>query len=103
MSGHGHGHGHGRGCGCAGEHEPPERGLEDDLYGRIDVEKMQCLNESRDGDGKLVFKPWDQRSDREKVTVVNILSPGKWCWVSPPSENTNRSDGLMLTLQIRSK
>lgn len=79
MSGHGHGHGHGRGCGCAGEHEPPERGLEDDLYGRIDVEKMQCLNESRDGDGKLVFKPWDQRSDREKVTVVNILSPGKWC------------------------
>lgn len=68
MSGHGHGHGgHSHGCGCAAEHEPAERGLEYGLYRRIDIEKLQCLNESRDGDGKLVFKPWDQRTDREKV------------------------------------
>uniref|UniRef100_A0A3Q0QQ35 PITH domain-containing protein 1 n=1 Tax=Amphilophus citrinellus TaxID=61819 RepID=A0A3Q0QQ35_AMPCI len=67
MSGHGHGHGHGHGCGCAGEHEPAERGLEYGLFQRIDLEKLQCLNESRDGDGKLVFKPWDKRKERDKV------------------------------------
>ncbi|XP_059900299.1 PITH domain-containing protein 1 isoform X2 [Gadus macrocephalus] len=71
MSGHGHGHGggggHGHGHGgCEGEHEPAERGLEYALYQRIDTEKLQCLNESREGDGKLVFKAWDQRTDREK-------------------------------------
>ncbi|XP_055750581.1 PITH domain-containing protein 1-like isoform X1 [Salvelinus fontinalis] len=62
MSGHG---GHSHGC-CEDEHEPAERGLEYALYQRIDVEKLQCLNEAREGDGKLVFKPWDQRTDREK-------------------------------------
>lgn len=66
MSGHGHGHGHGHGC-CEDDHEPAERGVEYELYSRIDIDKLQCLNESRDGDGKLVFKPWDQRRDREKV------------------------------------
>lgn len=65
--GHGHGHGHGHRCGCEEEHEPSERGLEYGLYSRIDLEKMQCLNESRDGDGKVVFKPWDQRNERSKV------------------------------------
>uniref|UniRef100_A0A8C5DMR8 PITH domain-containing protein 1 n=2 Tax=Gouania willdenowi TaxID=441366 RepID=A0A8C5DMR8_GOUWI len=64
MSGHGHGHGHG--CGCAAEHEPAERGVEFSLYQRIDLDQMQCLNESRDGHGRLVFKPYDQRKDREK-------------------------------------
>lgn len=73
MSGHGHGHGHN--CGCAGEHEPAERGLEYGLYQRIDMEKLQCLNESRDGDGKLVFKPWDQRNERDKVTAAQSLTP----------------------------
>lgn len=72
MSGHGHGHN----CGCAGEHEPAERGLEYGLYQRIDMEKLQCLNESRDGDGKLVFKPWDQRNERDKVTAAQSLTPG---------------------------
>ncbi|XP_078480683.1 LOW QUALITY PROTEIN: PITH domain-containing protein 1-like [Lampetra planeri] len=66
MSGHGHGHGHGDGCGCEGEHEPAERGLEYGLYRRIDLDKLQCLNESREGDGRLVFKPWDKRTERDK-------------------------------------
>lgn len=83
MSGHGHGHGHGHGCGCAGEHEPAERGLEYGLYRRIDLEKLQCLNESRDGDGKLVFKPWEQRNQRDKVTAVQSLYPGHLSCVCP--------------------
>lgn len=80
MSGHGHGHGHG----CEGEHEPAERGLEYGLYRRIDLEKLQCLNESRDGDGKLVFKPWDRRNERDKVTqTISLLFPGRPHDVSP--------------------
>ncbi|XP_069051536.1 PITH domain-containing protein 1 isoform X1 [Lepisosteus oculatus] len=62
----GHGHGHGPGCGCEADHEPAERGLEFGLYRRIDLQKLQCLNESREGDGRLVFKPWEERADREK-------------------------------------
>ena len=83
MSGHGHGHGHGHGCGCEGEHEPAERGLEYGLYRRIDLEKVQCLNESRDGDGKLVFKPWDQRNERDKVTAEHSLCPGQLSCLCP--------------------
>lgn len=83
MSGHGHGHGHG--CSCEHEHDPAERGLEYGLYQRIDLEKLQCLNESRDGDGKLVFKPWDQRREREKVTAAR--SGGS----AAPSSEVSRS------------
>lgn len=33
------------------------------LFQRIDTEKVQCLNESVDGSGKTVFKPWEDRLD----------------------------------------
>lgn len=65
---HGHSHG-GGGCQCAAEREePPEqRGLAYGLYLRIDLERLQCLNESREGSGRGVFKPWEERTDRSKV------------------------------------
>ncbi|KAB0383872.1 hypothetical protein FD755_005789 [Muntiacus reevesi] len=49
---HGHSHG-GGGCRCAAEREePPEqRGLAYSLYLRLDLERLQCLNESRGGSG----------------------------------------------------
>ncbi|MGH0175242.1 UNVERIFIED_CONTAM: hypothetical protein FKN15_070142 [Acipenser sinensis] len=73
MAGHGHGgHGHGHSCGCEGQHDPAERGLEFGLYRKIDLEKLQCLNESREGAGKLVFKPWEERRDREKVALSAV-------------------------------
>ncbi|MXQ93728.1 hypothetical protein E5288_WYG016946 [Bos mutus] len=64
---HGHSHG-GGGCHCAAEREePPEqRGLAYGLYLRIDLERLQCLNESREGSGRGVFKPWEERTDRSK-------------------------------------
>lgn len=82
MSGHGHGHSHG--CGCEGEHEPSERGFEYGLYSRIDLDKLQCLNESRDGDGKLVFKPWDRRNERDKVMSYKVVAPGIYSVFFPP-------------------
>lgn len=36
------------------------------LYQKIDTEKVQCLNESVDGSGKTVFKPWEDRLDISK-------------------------------------
>lgn len=71
---HGHSHG-GGGCRCAAEREePPEqRGLAYGLYLRIDLERLQCLNESREGSGRGVFKPWEERTDRSKV---GLSGPG---------------------------
>jgi hypothetical protein len=37
------------------------------LYTRIDTERIECLNESVEGSGKLVFKPWEERLNFENV------------------------------------
>ena len=65
-----HGHSHGA---CGGDsdhshdHPDEELGKMYSLYLKIDTERLQCLNEAQDGSGKTVFKPWDQRKDKEKV------------------------------------
>lgn len=53
--GHGHGHDHS---------SEAELGLQYSLYQKIDLEHVVCLNESVDGSGKTVFKPWNERLDR---------------------------------------
>ena len=70
MSGHGHSHGAG---GCDHNHDP----LEDfsnafNLYQKIDLERVECLNETREGSGKTVFKPWSERNDRSKVMQLSV-------------------------------
>ena len=85
---HGHGHSHGSGgcdhgaSGLVGE----EFGLQYSLYQKIDIENVTCLNEEIDDSGKTVFKPWEDRKNREKVRMillsyyvfeVLILSSGK--------------------------
>ena len=64
MAGHGHG-------GCAHEHDhgdsDEDLGSLYSLYLKIDTERVECLNEEMDGSGKTIFKPWDQRLDKEKV------------------------------------
>lgn len=69
MPGHGHSH-----EGCEGEHDH-DHTLESELssayslYLKIDTEKVTCLNETVEDSGKLVFKPWDKRMDKEKVII----------------------------------
>ncbi|XP_052277272.1 PITH domain-containing protein GA19395-like isoform X2 [Dreissena polymorpha] len=67
MSGHGHSHSHG---GCSGhDHDhvsEADQAAAYSLYLKIDTERVQCLNESVEGSAKCVFKPWDQRLDKEK-------------------------------------
>lgn len=60
--------GHGR-CHCCGEEAAGsgERGAAWGLYLRIDRQRLQCLNERREGSGALVFRAWEERGDRAKV------------------------------------
>ena len=37
------------------------------LFSKIDLGKLECLNEAEEGSGKTVFKPWEERMDMEKV------------------------------------
>ncbi|KAM8796198.1 PITH domain-containing protein 1 [Eudromia elegans] len=60
---HGHGPGHGPCC-CCGAAEGGGGGAAWGLYLRIDRQRLQCLNERREGSGALVFRAWEQRGDR---------------------------------------
>ncbi|XP_046545888.1 PITH domain-containing protein 1-like isoform X1 [Haliotis rubra] len=73
MSGHGHGHGHGHDCG--GGHDHPsesEMAAQFSLYTKIDTERVECLNETLDGSGRTIFKPWDQRLDKDKYVESDV-------------------------------
>lgn len=66
-------HNHGPGCGCdhgqaglSGE----EFGVQYSLYQKIDTENLTCLNEEVENSGKLVFKPWEDRKNSDKVTIA---------------------------------
>jgi len=69
MPDHGHDHGHGHGgcghgaAGKAGE----EMGLAYSLYQRIDMDKLNCLNETEEDSAKKIFKPWENRLERTSV------------------------------------
>lgn len=70
MAHHHHHHGNGDDP-CGGGHggaqsHGPEMGLQYSLYSKIDLDNVQCLNEEKEGSGKLVFKPWENRLDRDK-------------------------------------
>ncbi|NWT73122.1 PITH1 protein, partial [Prunella himalayana] len=69
-----HGHGPGR-CRCCGE-EAAERGAAWALYLRIDRQRLQCLNERREGSGATVFRPWEERGDRSQVGPGAAGAPG---------------------------
>ncbi|XP_072273774.1 PITH domain-containing protein 1 [Pyxicephalus adspersus] len=56
-----HGHSHSGQCACC--LEAAERGLAYGLYKKIDLEKLECLNESEEGSGKTVFRAWEERTD----------------------------------------
>ncbi|KAK2722431.1 PITH domain-containing protein GA19395-like [Artemia franciscana] len=63
------GHLHSSSCGC--DHVET-LGVEYSLYSKINMESLECLNESADGSGKLVFKPWDERLDRTKFVQSDV-------------------------------
>jgi hypothetical protein len=54
------------------------------LYTKIDLERVECLNEQLDGSGRTVFKAWDERlnndkfieSDADEELLINVPFTG---------------------------
>lgn len=60
---------------CDHNHDDPagdSLGVEYSLFMKIDLERVECLNEVVDGSGKSVFKPWENRMDTDKVSNRNV-------------------------------
>ena len=43
-------------------------GIEFSLYQKINLDEVECLNEAEENSGRSVFKAWEDRKDKEKVT-----------------------------------
>jgi hypothetical protein len=74
--GNGHHHHKGGACSCEHDHDDSEvsdRGALYSLYLKVDTERVRCLNEAHDGSAKFVFKPWQERLDKEKVSLYGIV------------------------------
>ncbi len=41
-------------------------GVEYSLFRKINLDEVECLNEAEENSGRTVFKPWEQRMDKEK-------------------------------------
>lgn len=71
MAGHNHGHL------CGHEHHQHSNTGNDlgalySLYTKIDINKVECLNEEKQESGKCVFKAWDKRFETHEVPVVSF-------------------------------
>lgn len=63
-----HHHNHGHNCEAEtanSDHDNMEMGIEYSLYQKIDLENLECLNESETNAGRKVFKPFEKRLDFE--------------------------------------
>lgn len=59
-------------CGEIHSHEV-ELGVQYNLYGKIDKNGAECLNEFIEGSGISVFKPWEDRLNCDKVEQKKII------------------------------
>ncbi|KAJ8921083.1 hypothetical protein NQ315_015880 [Exocentrus adspersus] len=59
---------HGKCCGDGSHHheETGEMGIHYSLYTKINKDNLECLNETTEGSGKTVFKPWEERLDFDR-------------------------------------
>lgn len=68
-----HNHAHGHHCECGQETKIENLAVLYNLYSKIDMENLECLNETIENSGKSVFRPWDQRLDSTKVISSVLL------------------------------
>ena len=66
-------------AGCGHQHHDhehdvseEERGAQFHLFLKIDLLKLQCLNEAEEESAKNVFKPWDERLDTNKFVESDV-------------------------------
>lgn len=71
-----HDHHHHEG-GCAHESTDSdylkEIGIQYSLYTKIDLDNLECLNETTDGSAKFIFKPYDERLNFDKVNLIKTI------------------------------
>lgn len=78
-----HNHSHCEGC-CDHSSSAVDLGVSYSLFSKIDMDKVQCLNEAQDDSVKSVFKPWSERlnfetyleSDCDPELLINIPFTG---------------------------
>ena len=66
--------GHGGGCCHEHKHEHEHEGDLYTLYSKIDLNRLECLNESIDGSAKHIFKPHHDRLSSDKVLLLSLSS-----------------------------
>lgn len=54
-------------CQCGSAHDERELGVQYNLYEKIDLQNVECLNELVEGSGAKIFKPWEEKLDHTKV------------------------------------
>ncbi|XP_017886710.1 PITH domain-containing protein GA19395 [Ceratina calcarata] len=59
-------------CVCGGKHDETELGIHYNLFQKIDIENLECLNETEEGSGASVFKTWENRLDKNKYVESDI-------------------------------
>ncbi|XP_006612046.1 PITH domain-containing protein GA19395 [Apis dorsata] len=59
-------------CSCGSIHNDEELGVQYNLYQKIDIENIECLNECEEGSGATVFKSWENRLDRNKYVESDM-------------------------------
>ena len=42
------------------------------LYQKINTDGVMCWNEAEEGSGKMVFKAWEDRMDRDKMVESDV-------------------------------
>ncbi|KAJ8681149.1 hypothetical protein QAD02_016936 [Eretmocerus hayati] len=62
---------HSHGC-CNHSHDERELGVQYNLYEKIDLHNVECLNEYGDGSGVKVFKSWENRLDHTKFVDSDV-------------------------------
>lgn len=70
--GHSHGGGHGHSHGPSDASEGDIKGEEFNLYLKIDMDGLTCLNEEVEGSAKTVFRSFEERLDRTKFVSSDV-------------------------------
>lgn len=71
---HDHDHDGNGACGHGVDHADhlKELGIQYSLYTKIDIDNLECLNESAEGSAKLVFKPYEERLNFDTVKTCRF-------------------------------
>ncbi len=60
---------------CCDHQSANDNSPEWNLLSKINMENLQCLNEKIDGSCKKIFRPWDDRLNKDYVNI-KILNIG---------------------------